>query len=93
MTDDRLVNPAPADDDVQYEAGLRPRTLDDYIGQPSVRENLHVSITAAKQRGEALDHVLLHGPPGLGKTTLAYVIANELGVPIRSTGLATLPRC
>ncbi len=67
------------------EAGLRPRTLDDYIGQDRVRENLQVSIAAAKQRGEALDHVLLYGPPGLGKTTLAYVIATELGVAIRST--------
>src|SRR5918993_1015726 len=92
MTDDRLVNPGAAGDDVQYEAGLRPRTLDDYIGQPSVRENLHVSITAAKQRGEALDHVLLHGPPGLGKTTLAYVIANELGVSIRSTAGPVIER-
>lgn len=85
MVDDRLVTAARADEDAQYEAGLRPRTLDDYIGQDRVRENLHVSITAAKQRGEALDHVLLYGPPGLGKTTLAYVIANELGMPIRST--------
>src|SRR5207344_67072 len=85
MSDDRLVTAARVDEDAQYEAGLRPRTLDDYIGQDRVRENLQVSIAAAKQRGEALDHVLLYGPPGLGKTTLAYVIANELGVAIRST--------
>jgi holliday junction DNA helicase RuvB len=85
MTDNRLVTGAREEGDAQYEAGLRPRTLDDYIGQDRVRENLLVSITAARQRGEALDHVLLYGPPGLGKTTLAYVIANELGVAIRST--------
>ena len=89
---DRLVTPAHADDDVQYEAGLRPRRLDDYIGQDRVRANLQVSIAAATGRGEALDHVLLYGPPGLGKTTLAYVIANELGVPIRATAGPVLER-
>src|SRR5437667_12829404 len=85
MADPRLVTAAKVDEDAQYEAGLRPRVLDDYIGQDRVRENLQVSIAAARQRSEALDHVLLYGPPGLGKTTLAYVIGNELGVPVRAT--------
>ena len=82
---DRFVTSMPADDDAQYEAGLRPRRLDEYIGQDRVRDNLQVSIAAARQRGEALDHALLYGPPGLGKTTLAYVIGNEMGVPVRAT--------
>jgi Holliday junction DNA helicase RuvB len=85
VTDDRIVTAAQADEDAQYEAGLRPRVLDDYIGQDRVRENLQVSIAAARQRSEALDHVLLYGPPGLGKTTLAYVIGNELGASVRAT--------
>src|SRR5213593_65663 len=85
MTDPRVMTAARVDEDAQYEAGLRPRILDDYIGQDRVRENLQVSIAAARQRGEALDHILLYGPPGLGKTTLAYVIANELGTAVRAT--------
>jgi len=85
MTNDRLVAAARVDEDAQYEAGLRPRRLDEYIGQDRIRENLQVAIAAARQRGEPLDHVLLHGPPGLGKTTLAYVIGNEMGASVRAT--------
>ena len=82
---DRVITPGRTDEEAQYEAGLRPRVLDDYIGQDRVRENLAVSIAAARQRGDALDHVLFAGPPGLGKTTLSQIVAAELGVGFRLT--------
>ena len=71
--------------DADLEKALRPRALDDFIGQQKIKENLRVFITAALQRGEALDHVILSGPPGLGKTTLAYIIAEEMGSEVKST--------
>jgi len=89
---DRVVTAGRVEDDAQYEVGLRPRSLDEYIGQDRVRDNLHVSIAAARGRNEALDHVLLYGPPGLGKTTLAYVIGNELGVAVRATAGPVIER-
>jgi Holliday junction DNA helicase RuvB len=89
---ERFVAPAPSEDDAQYEAGLRPRSLDEYIGQDRLRDNLHVSIAAARGRREALDHVLLYGPPGLGKTTLAHVIGYEMGVPVRATAGPVIER-
>lgn len=81
----RLISGQPLDDDVNFELPLRPRLLKEFIGQPRVRENLSIGIEAARARNESMDHVLLYGPPGLGKTTLASIIANELGVNFRST--------
>ena len=90
--DDRVIEPKPIDEDLPIENSLRPQRLDEYIGQNTVKENLSVFIEAAKQRGEPLDHVLLHGYPGLGKTSLATVVSNELGVNMRSTSGPVIER-
>jgi Holliday junction DNA helicase RuvB len=79
------VRPSPAGTDAEYENVIRPGRIEDFSGQPAIIENLRVFIKAARMRGEALDHVLFHGPPGLGKTTLSRIVANELGVQIRET--------
>jgi Holliday junction DNA helicase RuvB len=87
----RLVNPEPQVDD-RLDLALRPRTLDDLIGQERVKENLSILITAAQQRGDPLDHVLFYGPPGLGKTTLAHILANEMRVNIKVTSGPAIER-
>jgi Holliday junction DNA helicase RuvB len=83
--DDRAVAPEPQDEDAGFEFGLRPRSLDEFVGQPKLKENLKVFIQAALKRKEPLDHTLFYGPPGLGKTTLAHIISQELGASIRTT--------
>ena len=92
LNENRLVSGSNQEDDHSLDNNLRPRTLDSYVGQDSIKSNLGIAITAAKQRGEPLDHILLYGPPGLGKTTLAHIISSEMDVRIKTTSGPAIER-
>ena len=92
MATERLVSGKSQEGDLHLDTGLRPRSLDDYVGQDRVKDNLRIGITAARQRNEALDHILFYGPPGLGKTTLAQIVASEMGVNIKTTSGPAIER-
>lgn len=92
MKPERIVAPRTTGEDVEIDRALRPKGLGDFIGQARIKENLDIFVKAASQRGEALDHILFHGPPGLGKTTLAHIIAREMGVQVRTSSGPTIER-